>query len=281
MRRFFIASMLGCAVLASGAPARAADMPLKAPPLPPPCDWCGGYLGVNVGVDWGHSTVSPYYSTPFPPFGSTIPGVGIIIVPASLGGFPSVSGNATSVIGGGQAGYNWQTGHWVYGLEGDIDGTGLREKSTSTLSRVTLAGTQTVTANLSANINWIATARARLGYAADRTLLYVTGGVAGAGTTVTTNYAETQSTIPLTTPTPLTASSSHAIAGWTAGAGAEWKLDKAWGIGLEYRHTDFSRHGYNLGYSDAVLVGTGVAPTNAVAHFTEDQVTARLNYHFH
>jgi outer membrane immunogenic protein len=279
MRKIIAAGILGLSALAAGAPARAADMALKAPP-PPPCDWCGFYAGVNLGVDWSHSSISPYFNLPFPAFANFIPGIGVFLVPGQFGQFLPTSGNATSVIGGGQAGYNWVNGHVLYGLEADIDGTGLRAKSATTLSRRFLPGTQTVTANFSVNVNWIATVRGRLGYVADRSLYYVTGGFAAAGTQLNTAYAIVDPAPPLFPPTPLTASDSHVIGGWTAGIGGEWMFDRKWSGALEYRHTGFGAHGYNIGFTDASLVGFSAAG-NAAVRFSEDQVTARLNYHFH
>jgi outer membrane immunogenic protein len=281
MRKIIVASLLSLAALTVGAPANAADMVVKAPPLPAIYDWSGGYVGLNAGIDWGNSSIAPNEGIVFPPYAFTVPGVGIVIVPAQFATLPSTAGSATSIIGGGQAGYNWQSGPFVYGLEGDIDGTGLREKSSSSLSRTFFGNTQTVTANFSANVDWIATVRGRLGYAVDRSLFYVTGGLAVAGTSVNTTYSITDPTPPpgFPGPTPLGASSSQVIAGWTLGGGGEWAIDRKWSIGVEYRHSDFGSHGYNLGISDAILAG--ITPTTAAVRFTEDQVTARLNYHFH
>ena len=165
----------------------------------------------------------------------------------------------------------------VYGLEGDIDGTGLRPNSSVTVTRTTLSGTQTTTANFAAKIDWIATARVRAGYAWDHVMLYATGGIAGAGTRLNTTYAETQ---PSPVPTPGSASVSHAVAGWTAGVGGEWMIDKAWSAGLEYRHIGFSTHGYNIGLVDNFLIPF-LPPSAANLRLSEDQVTARLNFHFH
>lgn len=277
VHRIIIVSVLGIVVLAAGVPARAAEMPLKAPPLLPVYDWSGFYAGVNIGADWGSSTVTPGSGVPFPAFEGTVPGVGIIITPAQIATLPATTGNATSVLGGSQIGYNWQRGSIVYGLEGDIDGTGLRENSASPLTRTTLSGTQTVTANFSANVDWSATVRGRLGYAVDRGLLYATGGLAVAGTSLNTTYSIVE---PAGFgPFPGTASGSNVLVGWTAGVGGEWAFNKKWSAALEYRHSDLGTGNYNIGFSDTSLIGF-VSPTIAAVHFNVDQVTARLNYHF-
>jgi outer membrane immunogenic protein len=283
MRKFVIPIILGSAVLAAGAPARAADMLLKAPPpaAPPPYDWSGFYGGVNVGADWGQSSITSTPGLPFPAFENTVPGFGIIITPGQFATLPSTSSTASTVLGGGQLGYNLQSGHVVYGLEADIDGTGLHEGSTSTLTRTTLSGTQTVTANFSANIDWIATIRGRLGYAVDRGMLYVTGGLAGAATSLNTVYAITEPLQPPGFgPFPGAASSSNVVWGWTVGAGGEWAFDRNWSAAAEYRHSDFGSPSYNIGFSDTSLIPF-TTTMSASVHWTEDQVTARLNYHFH
>jgi outer membrane immunogenic protein len=279
MRSFALAGILGLAVLSTVAPARAADMPLKAPPAPAPYSstWSGFYLGGNVGADWGHSTLMPAPGLPFLAFSNA---GGFVITPAQFATLPPTPGSSTSLIGGGQAGYNWQVGHVVYGLEGDVDGTGLREKSASTLTRTTISGTQTVTANFSANVDWIASLRARLGYAGDRFMLYGTGGIAVAGTSLATGYAITEPPQPFFPPVPGSASDSHVVGGWTTGVGGEWAINQAWSAGVEYRHSGFGTHSYSIGISDASLAPF-VGPGSTTVHFNTDEVTARLNFRFH
>ena len=79
--------------------ARAADMPLKAPPIPPPSplyNWSGFYIGANLGGAWANGSLN-------------IPG-------------NNLYGGLTEFIGGVQAGYNFQAGHLLVGVEGDFDG---------------------------------------------------------------------------------------------------------------------------------------------------------------
>jgi outer membrane immunogenic protein len=237
-------------------------------------DWTGYYVGANGGGIWGSSDVVSNRAVPFPVFTNV---AGNLIVPAQLGTWPAASGSGSSFVGGGQAGYNWQTGQIVWGAEADIDGASLHEASTTSLTRgPTIAGSQTVTANYSAQVDWIATLRGKVGYAWDRLMLYGTVGLAVADTTVNTTYGIMQ---PAPTPTPGAASSSAVIPGWTAGVGGEWAIASAWTAGIEYRHTDLGRHGYNLGFTDVALAPF-VGPTSGTVHFTTDQVTARLSWHW-
>jgi outer membrane immunogenic protein len=261
-------------MLAAGTPASSADLGpiVKAPIAAPVYNWTGFYVGVNLGAARGTTDIDPNIGIPFPAFNNVAQ---TIFTPAQLGLFPGTSGSDTSVIGGGQVGFNWQRDRWVWGLEADIDGTGLKTTSSSGLTRTTLSGTQTVTANYSAEVDWIATVRARAGYTwNDRTLVYATAGVATASARLGTAYATVQ---PAPVPTPLTASDTEQMYGWTAGIGAEWAWSRNWSFGAEYRHVDLGHHGFNTGVVDAALVPF-VGRNSGSMHVVVDQVTVRANW---
>ena len=258
--------------------AQAADLApvYKATPAVAPVpmfSWTGPYVGLNLGGVVGRGNIDQNIGVPFPVFTNPPGAIPFLITPAQLGAFPGTSGSDTSVIGGVQAGYNWQMGSWVYGLEGDFDGTGLRETSASSVTRTTISGTQTVTANYSSQVDWIATLRGRWGYAFDRTLVYGTAGVAFAGTRLNTTYGEVQ---PAPTPTPGAVSASGLAVGWTAGIGAEWAFRPEWTLGVEYRHTAFQRD-FGSGFAD-VSLAPFIGPNVTTVHFVNDQVTARVNW---
>ena len=83
-----------------GASALASDLPTKAPayktPIAaPPYNWSGFYVGANFGAGWTTGSLN-------------IPG-------------NNFYGGTTEFIGGLQAGYNFQAGHLLFGVEGDID----------------------------------------------------------------------------------------------------------------------------------------------------------------
>ena len=81
--------------------------------VPPPFTWTGFYVGLNAGAVWSMGSRSTSLYTPASPrFLATY--------------YPGNLGNSnTGFIGGGQAGYNWQTGAFVLGVETDFDGTTL------------------------------------------------------------------------------------------------------------------------------------------------------------
>jgi outer membrane immunogenic protein len=195
MKRLILASVAALATVTMMGAANAADiawrqpMPMQAPAYYAPYNWTGFYVGINGGGSWGSSEWSSLVG--------------------STGSF-DVSGGLV----GGTIGYNWQLGQWVFGLEGDIDWSDIR----GTTSSGVCAGTSCETRN-----NWLGTGRARIGYAFDRFLPYVTGGVAfgdvkasvaGFGSTTNTN------------------------AGWTLGGGIEAAITGPWTAKVEYLYVD-------------------------------------------
>ncbi|MDK9695032.1 MAG: porin family protein [Siculibacillus sp.] len=162
MTNTFLRAALGCvALVAVSGAAQAADMYRKAPPATPietpvsVYNWTGFYAGANLGGEFMRDRAT------------------VGAVRGSL--------NSGSLFGGVQAGYNWQTGPWVLGVEGDI-GYGRPSKTG-------LFGATTVKAEEGVN----GTLRARVGHAFDRTLVYGTGGLAVANfSTTATNVGGTQ-----------------------------------------------------------------------------------------
>ena len=135
MRNLFLRSAALIAIGVSVA-ANAADMPVKAPPfLPePPYNWSGGYVGANLGGAWTSGSLN---------------------IPNN-----NLYGGLTEFIAGVQAGYNFQVGHFLFGVEGDFDGAtfGHPALTTPTLGSVSQ--------------DWIGTIAGRAGLVADRWLVY-------------------------------------------------------------------------------------------------------------
>ena len=148
--------LVGCAAIAVAfcSHASAADLTsiYKAPPAPAAAayNWSGLYGGVNAGYSFGHSSLD----------GST------------FGTANSTTWNADSFIGGGQVGYNFQSGSLVYGLEADI----AWRNATAAASFLNPNGLDRSTFN--DQQGWIGTLRPRVGVAANNWLFYGTGGLA-------------------------------------------------------------------------------------------------------
>jgi len=138
--------------------------------------WAGPYLGGNLGYEWGRVQNSP-----------TKP---------------------SGIVGGATAGYNWQNGPWVFGVEGDLE----------------VSGADDTFAPWKFSNPWFGTARGRAGYAFSNVLVYGTAGLA---------FGELRAET-------FGVSESHTTAGWTAGFGAEVGFAPNWSAKIEYLYVDLS-----------------------------------------
>jgi outer membrane immunogenic protein len=197
--RGFVWGAVALAV-AWAAPARAADLPYgsRAPytvyqPLNA-LSWAGPYLGGTLGYQWGTVDRNPTKPSGF--------------------------------AGGVTAGYNFQNGPWVFGVEGDIQ----------------ITGADDTFAPWKFSNPWFGTVRGRAGYTVSNVLFYGTAGLA---------FGELKaSTFGL--------SETHTNAGWTAGVGAEVGLAPHWSAKIEYLYVDlsdsaFAITGVSNGYRSNVI----------------------------
>jgi outer membrane immunogenic protein len=239
--------------LGLAAPASAADLPVKAPPLVPVAiyDWTGFYIGVNGGGGFsGNRTTivnETFAGAPF--IAGTWPGTGNF-------GSRTVSGG----FGGGEIGYNWQRGHFVFGLEADIEGSGISGSSLGTITPY-IAAPNSITAGVNERLNWFGTARGRVGWAWDRFMLYATGGFA---------YGEVKSTLTMTDTFGFAANAtdSSTRTGYVVGAGGEYAFNNSWSIKAEYQYIDLGRRTLNA------VEFTGGAPSAFAVNNT-----SRYDYH--
>jgi len=196
MKRLTLAACGGLVAVAMAAPALAADLPRPAYKAPiytaPAFSWSGFYVGLNGGYGWGRSNWTSSAGT--------------------TGDF-----NVKGWVVGGTLGYNLQTGVWVWGVEGDIDYSNIKGSA----GTVCTGG---ATTDCETRNTWLGTARGRVGYAMDRFLPFVTGGLAFGGIKMT----------------PFTggASATQTKLGWTLGAGVEWAFMSSWSAKLEYLYAD-------------------------------------------
>jgi outer membrane immunogenic protein len=175
-------------------------------------DWAGFYIGVNGGGGWAHTDFPRGISGPLLPF-------------------PAQSGSGG--VAGGHAGYNWQYGRIVTGLEADFDAADI--KGTVNLPVAPSTFSQTL------KIDELASVRARLGWEVTPDLLaYGTAGL-GLGHTQSSFQASfAQPVAPgVTVPRNITQATGAAEFGWAAGAGLEYKLLDRWLLRAEYLHYDF------------------------------------------
>jgi outer membrane immunogenic protein len=227
MKRVLFATVgvLGMALAGTAGAAdlpRRAEMPAKAPAYlaAPIYNWTGLYLGLNGGGGWGRSS----WDSAFAPTGDF-----------------STSGG----VFGGTAGYNMQVGQAVFGIEGDIDGSNIRGTTTVNCFN----GCQT-------RNTWLSTVRGRLGYAADRWMPYITGGVA---------FGDIKASVPGAP------GASDSKAGWTAGGGVEFAIAGNWSAKAEYLYV-------NLGSFDCGANCGTPGPDNI--KFNTNLIRGGVNYRF-
>ncbi len=174
MKTFWLGGVATLAIMASLAgQANAADLPAAAPAYKTPAvvpspafNWSGFYVGANVGYGWGNDDGAQI--TDFPPTVATF----------AIGQTPTaLRFRQKGVIGGAEAGYNWQSASLVYGVEADISATDIKGSGTFFFPGSILGAPETTTA--SSSLDWLATIRGRLGFTpVDRLLIFGTAGVA-------------------------------------------------------------------------------------------------------
>jgi outer membrane immunogenic protein len=223
MKRLLVAAVASLGLVTASLPAAAADiapsrmLPVKAPAYMP-FNWGGWYAGLNLG-----------------------------------GGFSDVSG----VIFGGQIGYNWQFGQWVFGLETDIQFSGQDSDSVFTAGGATFVDKQ--------ELDWFGTFRGRLGYSVwDRWLPYVTGGLA---------YGGRKASGAVTGTLGGAYSADDTVVGWALGFGVDYAITPAWTARLEYLHVSLDS------FSPTYVLAGGTATVN-YGRLDNDIVRGALNYRF-
>jgi outer membrane immunogenic protein len=281
-QRWLMGAAATALTVAGAFAAQAADLPTRkeAPApvfVPPPFTWTGFYVGANAGGVWtnGNSSTTLYdYGIPF----------------AQLSllntAFPNQNfgSGQSGFIGGGQAGYNYQWGSAVLGVETDFDGSTLsrnRSFTGPTFANPVLggAGSDFFTLNGSSRLSWLGSTRARLGWVAtpdNRLLIYGTGGVAyGGGHANLSVFDATNGWYWSTN------NNSSTRVGWTVGGGVEYAFTNNIIIGAEYLYFDLGSKNINTYPSLAAssFFGPGVY-TSTNAKFEGSVARARISYKF-
>jgi outer membrane immunogenic protein len=263
MKKLFLATTAFVVLAATSA--GAADMTARPAyaPQPPAYSWSGFYIGGNVGYGWGPAKDDATEST-------TMSGV------VTRSTTTSNSQDMNGVIGGVQAGYNYQFGTWVWGWETDFQGSG--QKGSSTFNGVAggaLGIPFTVTADH--KLEWFGTSRGRLGVLwGPNVLLYGTAGVA---------YGEVKDSATLNGSIAGGAITAAAVtnfkdvkAGWTAGAGAEAALGGGWSAKLEYLYIDLGKTELTTAATAAAAGATVGINANHTFRDTDNILRVGLNY---
>jgi outer membrane immunogenic protein len=191
MKKTLFAASLTAMAVAAGA-AVAADLPrgqapyYSAPAMSGLYNWSGPYAGLNIGYEWGKVT--------------------------------NTTGEPSGLMGGGQVGYNWQSGQFVFGAETDIQ----------------LSGADDTFAPWKFANPWFGTLRGRAGVAFNNVLLYATLGLA---------YGELKGTF-------LALDETKTEVGWAGGVGAEYGFTPNWSARVEYLYMDLASRSFSITGTD-------------------------------
>ena len=201
--------------------ASAADqrLPYRAPPPPPVASWTGCYIGGHVGSGWGTKTWEDRAGDDFS---------------------DNASYGVNGFLGGLQVGCDYQWfGPVVIGAEGsfswsDIKGSGA----------LPFEAEQSI---FQTKIEWLTTAAGRIGFTADKALIYAKAGAAWAEEKHTLKEFEDGALRSVTL--------DSKRVGWLFGAGLEYLIVPNWSAKIEYNYIDF-------GTKDLLFVGLADSPAS-------------------
>jgi outer membrane immunogenic protein len=251
MRKFLLATS-ALAALVMAAPANAADMRVKAqplPPPPPPCAQFGGfYLGGHVGAAYVRRETTDH---DFLWNGATTVSTG------------------SGFMGGLQGGYNWQFRCAVFGFEADASWASDRNREL----RLTFFDPDQEFL-LRRELKSFGTLRARTGVVVDNVMLYVTGGLAWARINNSITFVDLQENLAFT------ASNDKTRWGWTAGFGSEWAFGGGWSIKSEALFMQFERRDFDLTFPERFVVGNPCVACRFTSDTSAWVARIGLNYIF-
>ena len=187
MKKSLFAGTLA-AVSIAAATAVAADLPggptpyYSAPAVSGLYNWSGPYAGLNVGYEWGKIT--------------------------------NTSGSPSGLAGGGQVGYNWQSGQFVFGGETDLQ----------------ISGANDTFAPYEFSNPWFGTLRGRAGVAFNNVLLYTTLGLA---------YGDVKGQF-------FGLDETKTEVGWAGGIGVEYGFTPNWSTKVEYLYMDLASRTFSI-----------------------------------
>jgi outer membrane immunogenic protein len=298
MKRLLLISAAFAALIA---PTIAAEKPVRvykrARPVvvaAPVYTWTGFYVGGNVGYGWGQSSNAWNVFAP-----SLSAGVGNFICgPAGAAFCPGAGGSNTlsGGIGGLQAGYNWQAGNFLVGIDTDIELSGQRGSQFSSTGFVAASLGGTASAAYSERLSWLGMLRGRVGVTADRLLFYATGGLAyghftESGVATATGHDAFLNNVEFPCPAsgicPLANwNNGHTKAGWTAGGGIEWSAGGNWSMKIEYLYIDWDTFNTTFStftgcFGNAVQCNVTAPGVGTISsRITDNIVRVGLNYKF-
>ena len=247
MGRGFAFACLATGMVLFARPAVADEMAAGFAQASPNAHWGGFYVGGELGwssaeFDWDYKNAN-YFNT---------------LGPAVLGS--DFDQDADGVIGGGLTGYSYQSGPWVFGIEGSLATADLKDEGPSPF----FPAIDTYTSE----VDWLATVTGRVGYAWDSWLVFGKAGYAGADVELTLNDATSQ----------VRANTDTWANGWTVGAGADYMVGDGIAVGLAYDFIDLSIDNETVS-CPACGTGVGFGTPTVDGRIQVQSVMARLVFY--
>lgn len=225
--------LLTATMLLTSTAAFAADIVRPVPVIPPQgFTWTGVYLGGSLGYGWGN-------------FDNTLAGND-----ASIG----LGTNGSGFLGGVYAGYNYQMGNVVFGIESDIAWANVRGGSSINGDFRTNTGNIPWAAQIDNRLSWLGTTRGRVGYAFGNFLPYVTGGIAYGSFNTSGIAAIGSSSINASFAQSFSGSTTNV--GWTVGAGLEYAITPHLLARVEYLHYDLGSTNWQVLTDPSITLNT-------------------------
>jgi len=246
MRKLLLLGLSTFAAMMLGGAAQAADMPVKAPPMAAPVmyNWTGFYIGGHIGGAWrdrnGNDRFDPDHSCMSGTWG---------LVCFEDNGHGRNDGN---FIAGGQVGFNYQVGQWVWGVEGQISAVA-HDNNDDACGFFTWGTVRDSMFRCRDRGDWIASIAARLGVTFGQTgnwLLYVKGGGAFADARFGMRLRDDCNWSFCGSNNFNFNNNDNTRTGWMVGAGVEYGAWGNWSWKLEYNFMDFGHR--NFHFEDAM-----------------------------
>ena len=263
MRRLVLAVVALFAIV-SGAALQAAYAGPAPAPAPSTYNWTGMYFGAHVGGGWAAKDWT------------------LVATPACCDNGPGAalgSGTGSGLLGGLQAGMNWQQGPVVFGLQGDVSFAGINGTAANPASaqpgNCWSGGDQT--ARCGSKTDWLASVTARAGVLVmPDTLLYVKGGFAFAHDVFSVTDLVANQGGCYGNPGPDYAAVGQGRTGGTVGFGGEHAFSNKVTMFAEYDYSNFGTQ--NVDFPDT---GNGCSPGFTVAiKQSVQEVKVGFNVHY-
>ncbi len=288
-------AVAGLALALVAGSAFAADLPYRKAPIveppPPVFTWTGLYGGINIGYGFGNGD-QDQGGLGYAPYNLPFDNDAGFITLNPAGAVWTIPNDLNGVLGGGQAGYNYQFNPWlVVGLEADLQATDVHSQGNGYGAASDALGVHTAYVSQNKSVDWFGTVRGRIGLTMPsfpNLLVYGTGGLAYGGVVHSVNVSDFWGFNGGGTGVVIGAGTNYdqTKVGWTVGGGVEWfpmpmhALFKAFSVKLEYLYTDL---GPTTVYGGSIATVPAFGPTFAYQHTSQTRwntVRLGVNWHF-